>query len=209
MPFPRHVLAMATALALLGAPAAAGAQGAAAATATAKSPPPACPLGTFRCAPRPPDYAMCRPNALLEFYDPTLSADASLRPTSPTRIEARKVDSSNQSVYHLSGDVKLTRADQKLQADRAEYDDQTTDYAASGNVRYQEAGQLLAAESMRGNSATSRGVADGVRYQMLKSHGNGTARTATRHTAPQLKKLDHTTDFGPTHRVSYRGEEIT
>ena len=119
---------------------------------------------------------MCRPNALLEFYDPTLSTDASLRPTSPTQIEARKVDSSNQSVYHLSGDVKLTRADQQLQADQAEYDNQTTDYAASGNVRYQEAGQLLAAASMRGNSAANRGVADQVRYQMLKSHGNGTAR---------------------------------
>src|SRR6185312_11600569 len=156
------------------APAAVGAQGAA--TAASRPPPPACPLGTFRCVPRPPDYAMCRPNALLEFYDPTLSTDASLRPTSPTRIEARKVDSSNQSVYHLSGDVKLTRADQQLQADHAEYDDKTTDYAASGNVRYQEAGQLLAAASMRGNSAANRGVADQVRYQMLKSHGNGTAR---------------------------------
>jgi LPS-assembly protein len=172
---PRRVLAMATALALLAAPAAVGAQGAAT-TAASKPPPPACPLGTFRCVPRPPDYAMCRPNALLEFYDPTLSTDASLRPTSPTRIEARKVDSSNQSVYHLSGDVKLTRADQQLQADHAEYDDKTTDYAASGNVRYQEAGQLLAAASMRGNSAANRGVADQVRYQMLKSHGNGTAR---------------------------------
>jgi LPS-assembly protein len=60
----------------------------------------ACPLGSFHCAPRPYNYAMCRPNALLEFYDPSLGKDPSLRETSPTQVHAQHVDSSNQSVYH-------------------------------------------------------------------------------------------------------------
>lgn len=119
---------------------------------------------------------MCRPNALLEFYDPTLSTDPNLRATSPTSIDARNVDSSNQSVYHLSGNVKLRRADQQLQADSTEYNSETTDYSAHGNVRYQEAGQLLAAANMHGNTEANRGVANDVRYQMLNSHGNGIAR---------------------------------
>jgi len=207
---PHRLLALATTLALLAAPAESDAQ-APAAAATGKAAVPACPLGTFRCEPRPPDYAMCRPNALLEFYDPTLSTDASLRPTSPTLIDARNVDSSNQSVYHLSGDVKLTRADQQLQADSADYNSQTTDYAAHGNVRYQEAGQLLAASRMRGNTDASHGVADDVRYQMLKSHGNGTASQGQMLDAMRSRYVDatySTCDIGH-HLWEFRARTIT
>jgi LPS-assembly protein len=172
---PRRLLAMAAALALLGGPAAArNAQRPA--KAASNEPTQVCPLGTFHCAPRPVDYAMCRPNALLSFYDPTLSQDSSLRDTSPADVTARHVDSSNQSVYHLSGDVLMQRADQQLQADTLDYNDTTTDYDARGNVRYQEAGQLLAASHLKGNSNASRGVADDVRYQMLQSRGNGVAK---------------------------------
>ena len=136
----------------------------------------ACPLGSFHCAARPLNYAMCRPNALLDFYDPGLSKDRSLRETSPTQVQAQHVDSSNQSVYHLSGEVKLQRADQLLQADNIDYNNENTDYDARGNVRYQEAGQLLAASHMRGNTDASRGIADDVRYQMLDARGNGVAK---------------------------------
>ncbi|MFC5740059.1 LPS-assembly protein LptD [Dyella tabacisoli] len=137
---------------------------------------PACPLGSFHCPPRPDNYAMCRPNALLDFYDPTMSKDASVRDTSNTLVWAESVDSSDQTVYHLSGKVRLQRADQLLQADTTDYNNDTTDYDARGNVRYQEAGQLVAAERVSGNTEASRGIAkDNVRYQMLTSRGNGIA----------------------------------
>jgi LPS-assembly protein len=172
---PRRLLAVAAALALIGgqADASTGQSGPAI---PEQKPFSACPLGSFQCAPRPYNYAMCRPNALLEFYDPTLGTNVSLRETSPTQVDAKHVDSSNQSVYRLSGDVRLARADQLLQADTVDYNNGTTDYDAQGNVRYQEAGQLLAASHMKGNTNASRGIADDVRYQMLQSRGNGTAR---------------------------------
>ena len=171
---PRRLLAVAAALALI------GGQADASSTQSPLESPAApadqtCPLGSFHCAPRPLNYAMCRPNALLEFYDPSLGKDPSLRETSPTLVQAQHVDSSNQSIYHLSGTVRLQRADQQLQADRIDYNDESTDYDARGNVRYQEAGQLLAASSMRGNTEASRGIANDVRYQMLDARGNGTA----------------------------------
>ena len=172
---PRRLLAVAAALALIGGQAHAGdaPQPAQAAPNEADQ---VCPLGSFHCAPRPANYAMCRPNALLEFYDPTLSKDASARDTTPAYVTAQHVDSSDQSIYHLSGDVLMQRADQQLQADTLDYNDTTTDYDARGNVRYQEAGQLLAASHLRGNTQASRGVADDVRYQMLQSRGNGVAK---------------------------------
>lgn len=172
---PRRLLAVAAALALIG-----GQVDAKSISGHRKSTldgsAPTCPLGSFHCAPLPYNYAMCRPNALLEFYDPTLGTDASLRDTSPTRVWAEQVDSSNQSVYRLSGNVKLDRADQQLQADRIDYNNETTDYDARGNVRYQEAGQLLAASHMHGNTDASRGTANDVRYQMLDARGNGVAK---------------------------------
>lgn len=134
-----------------------------------------CPLGSFHCAQRPVSYAMCRPNALLKFYEPALTRDSSARDTSPTQVLAQHVDSSNQSIYHLSGDVRLERADQLLRADHIDYNNDSTDYDARGNVHYQDAGQLFAASRMQGNTNASHGTASDVRYQMLDARGNGTA----------------------------------
>ncbi|MCX7514013.1 LPS-assembly protein LptD [Frateuria hangzhouensis] len=134
-----------------------------------------CPLGAFRCPPRPDNFVLCRPNALLDFYDPTLPHDPAQRETSDTVVDASHVDSSDQAVYRLSGNVRIERADQLLRADRIDYNDATTDYDAQGHVRYQEAGQLLSADRLRGNNQANHGIAENVRYQLLQSRGNGTA----------------------------------
>ena len=170
-----------------------------------------CPLGSFHCAPRPYSYAMCRPNALLEFYDPSLGTNTALRDTSRTLVQAKQVDSSNQSVYHLAGNVRLQRADQLLQADTIDYNNDTTDYDARGNVRYQEAGQLLAGSHMRGNTEASRGIADNVRYQMLDARGNGVAKQGqmldAQHTRYSMATYS-TCDVGH-HVWEFRGKSIT
>jgi LPS-assembly protein len=177
---PRRLLAVAAALALSGGPA--GAQTTAPAQPAASATPAgtdaavsSCPLGSFHCPAKPESFALCRPNALLEFYDPTLPRDATLREASDTVVDAAHVDSSNQAVYRLSGNVRIERADQLLRGDRIDYNDTTTDYDAQGNVRYQEAGELLSADRLRGNTQANRGVAENVRYQLLQSRGNGTA----------------------------------
>ena len=135
-----------------------------------------CPLGTFICPPRPDNFALCRPNGMLEFYDPFLSKDSALRETAKTYVWADHVDSPDQTIYHLTGHVKTVRADQALHADTADYNSDTTDYDARGNVHYQEAAHLLSADHIVGNTDNSTGVATGnVRFQMLQSRGNGTA----------------------------------
>ena len=173
---PRRLLAIAAAAALL------SSQGAYAASQT-KHPKSTldgsevvCPLGTFICAPRPDNFALCRPNGMLEFYDPFLSKDSALRDTAKTYVWADHVESPDQTIYHLTGHVKTVRADQELHADVADYNSDTTDYDARGNVHYQEAAHLLSADHITGNTDNSTGVATGnVRFQMLQSRGNGTA----------------------------------
>jgi LPS-assembly protein len=135
-----------------------------------------CTLGTFICPPRPDNFALCRPNGQLEFYDPFLSKDSALRATAKTYVWADQVQSPDQTIYHLTGHVKTVRADQELHADLADYNSDTSDYDARGNVHYQEATHLLSADHIVGNTNSSTGVATGnVRFQMLDSHGNGTA----------------------------------
>jgi LPS-assembly protein len=209
---PRRLLAVAAALALIGGPVEAmGGSPGQHRKSSLDGSEQVCPLGSFHCPPRPYNYAMCRPNAMLEFYDPTLSRDSSLRDSSNTYVTAQHVDSSDRTVYHLSGDVRMERADQRLQADTADYNDETTDYDARGNVRYQDAGQLLAATRARGNNDASTGTADDVRYQMLDSRGNGTASKA------QMFDADHTRYSQATystcdvghHLWEFRGKSIT
>jgi LPS-assembly protein len=135
-----------------------------------------CPLGTFICAPRPDNFALCRPNGFLEFYDPFLPKDSSQRESAKTYVNADYVQSPDQTVYHLTGHVKAIRADQELQANAADYNSDTTDYDARGGVHYQESEHLISADHIVGNTNNSTGVATGnVRFQMLDSHGNGTA----------------------------------
>ena len=170
-----------------------------------------CPLGTFHCAPRPYNFAICRPNAMLEFYDPTLSTDADVRDTSPAYVRAKHVTSTNQTVYHLMGDAWLTRADQRVQADTIDYNSDTTDYDARGNVRYQEAGQLMAGTHIRGNTDSSRALADNVRYQMLDSRGNGVAKQGQMLDKMQTRysmATYSTCDLGH-HVWEFRGKTIT
>ena len=207
---PRRLLAVAAALALIGGQAdAKGSQNRPKTSLDGSEQ--VCPLGSFHCAPRPYSYAMCRPNAMLEFYDPTLSTDSDLRDVSPAYVRAKSVDSSNQTVYHLAGDAWLTRADQRLQADTIDYNDDTTDYDARGNVRYQEAGQLMAGSHMRGNTEASRGIADDVRYQLLDARGNGVAKQGqmldAQHTRYSMATYS-TCDVG-NHVWEFRGKTIT
>jgi LPS-assembly protein len=137
-----------------------------------------CPLGTFNCPPRPVSFALCRPNALLEFYQPGLPTDSLGRESALTNIYAEHVDSANRTLYRLTGDVTLRRYDQLLNADRLDYNDQTTAYDARGHVTYQDSGQLLSASRIHGTTTPDYALANNVRYQILASHGNGRAAQA-------------------------------
>lgn len=206
----RRLLAVAAALALIGGQAEAKGVGPHR-KASLDGAMPTCPLGSFHCAPLPYNYAMCRPNAMLAFYDPTLSKDSSVRDASKTYVTAKHVDSSNQTIYHLSGDVKLDRADQRLQADTVDYNNDTTDYDARGHVHYQDAGQLLAATHARGNQDASTGIANTVQYQMLDSRGNGVASQAQMFNADLTRYSQatySTCDVGH-HLWEFRAKSIT
>ena len=142
-----------------------------------------CPLGSFICPPRPISYAQCRPNAMLDFYEPQITKDSTLRDTAITDVHSGlddgtsgvKVESPEPNVYHMTGGVRLERADQVLRAADVTYNSDSTAYDAVGNVKYQEAGMLMSADRITGTTTPNQGDAYNVRYQLLQSRGNGVA----------------------------------
>lgn len=127
-----------------------------------------------------PTFALCRRNALLDFFvadlPPVTEAE---RATAITDIDADRVAITGESAYTLEGDVVARRADQRIAADRIDYDASSTDYTAKGNVRYQDPTLLLGADRASGNHQTEVTTLDNVRYQLLAERGNGVAATAT------------------------------
>jgi LPS-assembly protein len=152
------------------------ASGGAANAEDAPSPSPAvCPLGVLKCPKRPVDWSMCRRNELLDFYVPGLPTEGD-RASVEANASANRVESDDATHYLFEGDAEIMRLDQLLRAQTIRYDGETTDYDAVGNVRYQDRGMLMAADSATGNADLDQCTLDGnVRYQMTASRGNGSA----------------------------------
>ncbi len=153
---------------------------------------PACPIGVYRCPKKADDFSLCKPSALLEFYEPGLPTTGD-REAAPADMQADRFDSSDSKKYLLTGHARLQRVDQLLQGDRLSYDSNSTAYTAEGHVRYQDRGLLLAADRAQGTTTPSASTLDQVRYQVLSSRGNGTADRA------RLLDADH----AALDRVSY------
>jgi LPS-assembly protein len=137
-----------------------------------------CPLGAFVCPVVKNNFALCRKNDLLDFYDADLPRTGD-RDATPWQIDADRFSSPDGNLFHLSGNASLQRLDQLLRADSLSYDRSTTAFDADGHVRYQERDMLLSADRMQGTTDPEHGVADDVRYQLLTSRGNGVAGQAT------------------------------
>ena len=76
-----------------------------------------------------------------------------------------------------SGNVTLRRGDQFLHADNLRFDQQSQQYAADGNVRYQDSGMRMVAERAHGDQGADTHQIDNVRYQLIERRGNGGAQT--------------------------------
>jgi LPS-assembly protein len=153
-----------------------------------------CPLGAFVCPVAKNDFALCKKNDLLDFYVPGLPTTGD-RATSQAQVQGDRFRSPDSDIFHLSGHTSLQRLDQLLRADDLTYNADTTAYAATGHVRYQERGMLFSADSMRGTTDPEYGVADNVQYQLLTSRGNGVASRAIMldHDRDKLRQVTYST----------------
>ncbi len=151
-----------------------------------------CPVGVLVC-PKPKDkFAGCKRNDLLDFYTPGLPG-AGDRSQAPTDVVARKITQADATHDRFEGDVELSKLDALLKDEVVTYDRETTDYTATGNVRFQDHATLLSADSAHGTGAPNTNYLDNVRYQLLDQRGNGIAAKANQ-TDP-----DHSQSFDATY----------
>ena len=141
------------------------------------APGPSCPLGVLKCPKKPIDWSMCDKNDLLDFYVAGLPTEGD-RASVAAHAEANATQSTDAQHYIFEGDAKIERLDQLLRADKIVYDSETTDYDATGHVRYQDRGMLMSADNAKGNADQDQCTLDNVRYQLLSSRGNGVANRA-------------------------------
>jgi len=122
------------------------------------------------------NWQQCSGMPVLDWIEP-LAADPN-REQAATDIDADSIDVSGKDVYLLEGDARLSRADQRLRADRLQFTHSASTYAATGEVRYQDAGVALDAKSVSGNIETEQTRLTDVRYQLIALRGNGRAASA-------------------------------
>ncbi len=154
---------------------------------------PACPVGVLIC-PKPARtnlFAMCKRNALLDFYTPGLPTEGD-RSKVAADVSARKVESTDGSHYRLDGDVRMQRLDQLLRSDFLTYDTNTTAYTADGHVVMQDRSMVMSAASANGTDTPRTTHLKDIRYQVLQERGNGTAASADLSDAEHGKLLDGT-----------------
>src|SRR5687767_3756144 len=101
------------------------------------------------------DWSLCRANAMLDFFEPTLPTDG-VRQTAPTEVDAQSVTIVEESKYELEGDVVITRADQRVAADEMRYDATASRVEAEGDVHYQDKDLLLSATKATAEMAKDR-----------------------------------------------------
>lgn len=145
---------------------------------------PACPVGVLICAPPPLDWSLCKKNDLLDFHVAGLPTEGD-RALADTEVRGRQTQSADGENFLLEGDASIQQLDQLIRADRFTYARTSTQWTATGNVRYQDRDMLLAASDAQGSTVPGQATLKGVRYQLLSSRGNGRAEVAV------MKDSDH------------------
>ena len=163
--------------------------------------PPICPVGVLVCPKRKLSYAGCKRNDLLDFFTPGLPG-AGDRSSAPTDMVARKVSQADATHDRLEGDVELSKLDALLKSDVLTYDRETTDYTATGHVRFQDHATLFSADSAHGTGTPNTTYLDNVHYQLLEQRGNGVAAKANQTDPDHSQAFDATySTCDPTDRM--------
>ena len=128
---------------------------------------------------REPDWGLCPvDDAVPAFADAdarTEQVSPELRAQLPTDITGDTLGATEGESTTFSGNVALTRGDQFLGTDNLTFDSATNRYTAKGNVRYQDAGMRLVADSAEGDQEADSHDIRNVRYQLMERRGNGGA----------------------------------
>ncbi len=133
---------------------------------------------------RPQDWRLCPiQDAVPAFEDAQAPASTPRdRANQPTEIGGDHLGGTADNP-EFEGNVALRRGDQFLGARKLTYDKQDDTYLAEGDVRYQDSGMRMVADSAQGNQDTDTHDIKHVKYQLMSRRGNGGADRIEMHGA--------------------------
>ncbi|MBK9655728.1 MAG: LPS assembly protein LptD [Rhodanobacteraceae bacterium] len=140
-----------------------------------------CPVDPWRCE-RGEQGWQCsgQPQALAAG-----SADAAARAAAATELNGDQLEGVDGKQMVLKGNASATRADQSMRAERIEYDIGKDSAVASGNVHYEDAGNVFYATQARADMAADSTELSDVRYALKERRGQGRAAKVTTNSADQ------------------------
>ena len=98
-----------------------------------------------------------------------------VRDALPTFVRSQSMESKSQAQSVFEGEVELRRHDMVIRADRLEFDQQTQEAKATGNVLINRNGDRFTGPELQMNVETHKGYFEQPEYQLLKSGGVGDA----------------------------------
>ena len=133
---------------------------------------------------RPEDWRLCPiQDAVPAFAEAQAPiGNAETRAEQPTDIEGDQLGGTDTHPL-FEGNVALRRGDQFLGTQKLNFDSETGHYLAEGDVRYQDSGMRLVADSAEGNQNSDTHNIQDVRYQLMSRRGNGGAEHIEMHGA--------------------------
>lgn len=126
----------------------------------------------YAAAPAPEDWQLCATQQHAAPRD-------LLRPdrNAPVDLSSDRAESTSAQDYTLSGNVLMRRADQRLQADRLSYDQNSGRVIGDGHIKYSETGIALSGDHVDLQLRSDRGTIKGARYWLYPRHAQGGAST--------------------------------
>ncbi len=127
---------------------------------------------------KPEDYSLCPVDDAVPLFadaQAPVGLPAQDRNNLPTDINGDSVEGVNGETVNVQGKVTLKRGDQFLGTDKLTYDQQTEQYVADGNVRFQDSGFRILADRATGDQSRDQHKIDNIRYQLTTARGNGRA----------------------------------
>jgi LPS-assembly protein len=112
-----------------------------------------------------------------------LKPDAGLRETLPvevkdalpTFVRSQSMENKSKTRSEFEGEVEVRRHDLVIRADKVEFDQQSSDLKATGNVLINRNGDRFTGPELQINVDTSKGYFEKPEYELLKNGGTGNA----------------------------------
>ena len=93
----------------------------------------------------------------------------------PTFVRSQTMENKGKTVSEFEGEVEVRRHDLVIRADKVEFDQQSSDLKASGNVLINRNGDRFTGPELQINVDSSKGYFEQPEYQLLKNGGTGNA----------------------------------